>query len=188
MKVIRNAVLSIALIYCLAGCESDFDRCVKAESDSATKKMISKLGDDLTMELLLLRIFHYQEEALLDASSKSLQHLHSDEELREALGVSSVKDAVRASEFRAWTEIMEEAGVTPQSWDDVAAYREGMADRFERHVIPWTKIKLTPAEVRENSKRRLEALEDAEEAYRAKVERIVSEASRLARETCGKKG
>ena len=100
MNAFRNAVLSIALIYCLAGCESDFDRCVKAESDSATKKMISKLGDDLTMELLLLRIFHYQEEALLDESSRFLQLLHSDEELREALGVSSVKDALRASEFR----------------------------------------------------------------------------------------
>jgi len=188
VNVIGNAVLSIALTYCLTGCESDFDRCVNAESDSATKKMISKLGDDLPTELLLLRIFHYQEEALLDESSRYLELLQSDEEVREALGVSSVKEAVRASEFRAWTEVMERAGVTPQSWDDVAAYREGMAERFERHVIPWTKIKLTPVEVRENSRRRLNALEEAEEAYRATVDRIVSEASRLARETCGKKG
>lgn len=188
MNVFRNAVLSIAMIYCLTGCESDFERCVKAESDRASKRMISELGDELSLELLKLKIFHYKEEAIVIASSRFMEVLQSNEEVREALGVSSVKDAVKAFEFREWTENMEGAGVTPQSWEDIAVYREGMAKSFERHVLPWTKIRLTSAEVRENSNLRLKALEEAEEAYYAKVNRIISEASGLAREKCGRKG
>jgi hypothetical protein len=184
MNVLRNAVLGFAAVFCLAGCASDFDKCVEAEADAAKKKMADELGDDLALQLLRLRIFHHQEEALLMRLSMYSEILQSDRVLRETLEVASVNEAVRASEFRGWTEIMVEAGVTPQSWGDVEAYREGMAESFERLVLPWTKIKLTSAEVRENSDRRLKALEQAESAYYAQIDQIAIEASRLAQEAC----
>lgn len=182
-----KAVLGIAMIFSFSGCESDFERCVKTEADIAAKRMTDELGDNLALELLRLRIFYHQEEAISIQSSRYSEVLQSDTELREALGVSSAEEAIRAFEFREWTEIMLGEGVTPQSWDDVEAYRDGMAKSFERLVLPWTEIKLTPAEVRENSDRRLKALEKAEEAYYSEVAQIASKALGLAQNICERK-